>query len=525
MTSNDFLLQTNNAPLTLLSQTLEHIDELRSKLTWTGAGILYDRKPGAILFVLLEVNEVVAVFRCSLTIEDSNTAASSMIPTNGRCLEIAGIPDLDFSSTDVRDFAQLTKYWNMAQSKQIQEADLKPFFESLYSKKPKAGRGRSLNVDGRNQVLLDSHGRCMFNGCAVDLTRDALTGKKGNFKALAHNVASSEQGTRGLLYLSEGLSNDPDNVLVLCDIHHRLIDLVAKVDYPADRIKSMRQQFCVGSSALLDTMRFQPIPAICVCWPVREDHFSLPTAQQISESFAPLKARWSGELYPIVEKDESLRLAPEHIRWSILPGAIEAAASRVDMLASNNQFHAGLFATGTMPALIALGAKIGNKSDIVPMLKHREGGKWFWPSEYQADDCTNITGLEELSYSEPEIILQLALTAYPESMQRTSRALGYKIVTIKPHNILGNGSLAHYKDGLAFRQAVQELFHKLKNTHGVQNIHLLPCASNAACVFFGQAFDNYHPDITLYDFAGDRNFMKPRLKLSSYGNKCQVLSI
>mgnify|MGYP003583738293 CR=1 FL=1 len=48
-------------------------------------------------------------------------------------------------------------------------------------------------------------------------------------------------GERGIPYLSEALSNEPKNILLLCDKHHRLIDKVAAVDYPAPTLALMRK--------------------------------------------------------------------------------------------------------------------------------------------------------------------------------------------------------------------------------------------------------------------------------------------
>ena len=68
------------------------------------------------------------------------------------------------------------------------------------------GRGSGISGRTRNQVLLDAHGRCMFEGCGADLTEDPVTHKRGNFATLAHNVAASEAGARGVLYMSAVLA-------------------------------------------------------------------------------------------------------------------------------------------------------------------------------------------------------------------------------------------------------------------------------------------------------------------------------
>jgi len=43
----------------------------------------------------------------------------------------------------------------------------------------------------------------MFEGCGANLLMDETTGYDGNYSYLAHNVASSEKGPRGIKVISE----------------------------------------------------------------------------------------------------------------------------------------------------------------------------------------------------------------------------------------------------------------------------------------------------------------------------------
>ncbi|ASJ74102.1 hypothetical protein [Granulosicoccus antarcticus] len=317
MNCGNTLIQTTEKPFSTLKQATEFLELVGSELAWTGAGVIYDKEPGAILFLLLVDEAIVCVFRCALALDDTVAIATLMVGSTTDEFIIASTPGLSFPHDDVRSLEKLNEHWGIAQSAGVSIAELHNLFDSLFKSILTKGRGANIKTDTRNQVLLDSHGRCMFDGCSVDLTIDHLTGKTGNYKTLAHNVASSEQGARGVVYLSNELSNKPENILVLCDVHHRLVDSVAKAEYPAHVITDMRSRFCNQAKNLLDSMRYEPMPAICVCWPVRDDQFSLPTEQQIAESLKPLKARWSGEFLPIVEKDETLRSMDQADRWRV----------------------------------------------------------------------------------------------------------------------------------------------------------------------------------------------------------------
>ena len=88
---------------------------------------------------------------------------------------------------------------------------------------------------------------------------------------------------------------------------------------------------------------------------------------------------------------------------------------------------------------------------------------------------------------------------------------------------MGNGAIPHPDDGKSFTAVLQSIFHDLKSKYGAQTIHLFPCASNAASVFIGQAYDVHHPKVIVYDF--DNGTMVPRIYLENENHKCLVQAI
>ena len=76
-------------------------------------------------------------------------------------------------------------------------------------------------------------GRCEFDGCNEYLLEDPLTLTDGNFGEAAHIVAFREQGPRGKDQNRPVDINQLANLMLLCPIHHKLID-----DHPADYARS-----------------------------------------------------------------------------------------------------------------------------------------------------------------------------------------------------------------------------------------------------------------------------------------------
>ena len=137
-----------------------------------------------------------------------------------------------------------------------------------------------------------------------------------------------------------------------------------------------------------------------------------------------------------------------------------------------------------------------------------------------------IDGMDQLSEREGEVCLLLGLTAVPNVMRMTSESLGLRTVSVVASaEYLGNGALGHPEDGNVLRQRMQELLHRLRDGHGVDRVHVLPCASNAACVFFGQAFDSYHPELVVYDFEGGGGAMAARLRIRNVESACEIEAV
>ena len=105
-----------------------------------------------------------------------------------------------------------------------------------------AGRGAAISTKTAQKVWADAGGRCMYEGCGEDLTSIALHTKPTRVGYLAHIIASDPSGPRGSLDDSHRLSNNADNIMLMCDAHHRLIDSFAPIDHPADRLFAMRQK-------------------------------------------------------------------------------------------------------------------------------------------------------------------------------------------------------------------------------------------------------------------------------------------
>jgi len=518
-------IQTNYPVLESLEDLKMIMVELGEIVSWSNVGILFDKENKSTLILLLDKKFVInGVLRFSLEIVE-NIEAINLLKRDGEVF--LGSSDRDFSLEDIRSLSRLNAIWVSIAPLYAKpnNNELEEFFLRTRAKNTKLGRGKSFSKNTINSVIFESHGYCMFDGCGEDLTKDETTGKRGNFSYLAHNIASSENGARGSIVMSGILADNPDNVLLLCDKHHRLVDRIATIDYPSNRLSQMKVNFNSTCSNLLNSLAYQPVPAFSILWPVAGNSVSGPTEIEISQCLSTSKTRLSNQLNTINDNESFLKATSDDAVWSIIAGEIERAANGINMQLHSYNYKAALFAFGPMPSLIALGAKLGNKNGIIPMMRFRDGGRWTWPSDRPLGKFYDLNGIEDLTSGEEEVIILLATTSNPRNLANAAEQIAKnknaKVIEIRSKE-LGNGALAHPNDGIAFSADIQRLFHRLKSDFGVRNIHLLPCASNAVCVFFGQAFDNYHPNLTIYDF--HKKTMIPRLIVENKNNECRVVA-
>ena len=157
------------------------------------------------------------------------------------------------------------------------------------------------------------------------------------------------------------------------------------------------------------------------------------------------------------------------------------------------------------------------------MLRHRQTSNWYWPSENVVQPFYKIEGLNVLTDAKDVVVcvnFTNTSTILNEKANSLKQETGADIIEINAlPNFLGNGAIPNPASGRLFSADIQKLFHDLKSL-GKVTIHLLVIASNAACVFLGQAIDLHHPKIIVYDFSGEN--MIPRLVIRNDGQKNNI---
>ncbi|MBX2995337.1 MAG: SAVED domain-containing protein [Bdellovibrionaceae bacterium] len=334
------------------------------------------------------------------------------------------------------------------------------------------------------KLWMRAGGRCQYEGCNAPLWQDDVTMTKMNKAYLAHIVADSPRGKRGHKVLSRKLATDFNNLMLLCDTHHRLIDVEAPEAHSVDRLAQMKeiheQRIEAQTSVHFDRKteillyganigaQAAPLSYSKAALAISPHRYPVSPAG-ISLSMKNSSFRETDDTFWALEKENLQRLFDQRVRPLVIDGTIK---------------HLSVFGLAPQPLLVLLGSLITdiNEADVFQL--HREPSGWNWP-DIKATKAFTVE--EPTAFNKPPALV-LSLSA-DIADQRISDALGegnyslWKVTTQAPHIdfLKSPEQLRH------FRSLMRTLLNKIKMKHGEgHHIHLFPAAPVAVCVELGR---------------------------------------
>ncbi len=326
-------------------------------------------------------------------------------------------------------------------------------------------------------------GRCEYEGCNSALWLDSLTKYEFNTAYIAHIIADSPSGPRGDAALSTALKCDIENLMLLCDQHHRLIDKEDVSGHPTDRLRRMK------------TAHEKRVEIVTGIDQLRQSHILLYGANVGAHS-SPIsyhKATWAmlPDRYPAETTPLSLGMVNSSYQddqidfWAIESNHLRNMVSQIitPRLRQGSLQHISIFAVAPQPLLILLGYLLSDLPAAEVYQLHREPPDWRWqdhPKEfrYVVQEPSSHTGV-------PALVLSLSGTITDE---RIKSVLGNDadlwIVTIQDPN---NDFLKSREQTKAFRQHIRILLDKIKARHGQRTtLHVFPAMPVALAVELGR---------------------------------------
>jgi hypothetical protein len=347
------------------------------------------------------------------------------------------------------------------------------------------------------RLWVSAGGRCEYDGCNKDLLTHETTKRSFNTSYIAHIVAAEPQGPRGDEIHSPLLALEFDNLMLLCDGCHRLIDREDIAGHPVDRLILMKKK------------HEERIAIVTGIKPERNSHIILYGAN-IGAHISPLSYNEAAatilpEMFPANNRAIELSLgncsfqdhSPEY--WSFQEANLTQLFSSkvVPIIEQCSDVHFSIFALAPMPLLIRLGTLLPDLYSADIYQRQREPQTWKWQKK-QSNLVYRFSEPEDKS-GEAILVISISATISHDRVRTafpTSNSI-WEIFIDEPHN----GCIKTKEELAGFRVILRRAFDKIKDVHG-QNAQLFvfPAMPVSASVEMGRVrMPKADLDLVIYD--------------------------
>lgn len=369
------------------------------------------------------------------------------------------------------------------------------------------GRGADIARDTAWKVWADAGGCCMYEGCGKDLSEIALHTKPARISYLAHIIASSPRGPRGDSERSHQLSNVADNIMLMCDEHHRLIDRVAEADHSVERLNEMRSRHVSIVRRLRTALTYTSITAISLL----ADLGGIPANARdtdLSEALLPLRRTMRNRLDLIRRTQRDDRTEPGfwarllHEHEPDIRHMISSLSSRAENITTQ---ELAIFPIHLTPILALSGRIVGEARPVHVFQFDRQRKSWQWPADASPLPAETFEVTANESSQAEEVFLSLELTAQidshaiPEAIRQRVEAGDmpwFRISIPEP----SSGCIQHPDDLEQFREVARRVVARIQDEVRATKVHLIAIAPASTVFSFGQMLQaGHHSTYTVYD--------------------------
>lgn len=328
-------------------------------------------------------------------------------------------------------------------------------------------------------------GRCEYRGCNHALYRDDLTKAEFNTSYIAHIVADQPDGPRGDKVLSEKLKADISNLMLLCDAHHRLIDIADVAGHPVSLLEEMKSEH-EARVELLTGIQDEMKSHVLLYGAKVGDNESPLTASKAMRAMVP---NW----YPAANQPFAIGMKSsfsdgESLFWEMEQENLRRQIDRLvkPAISSGDVEHLSVFGFAPIPLLIALGREI---SDICPAevyQLHREPPTWNWQTRTPKFSY-QVTSSSDTSRRKVALILSLSANILPD---RIHSVLGDDIAIWSIHHSDPHNDFLRARSQLQeFRRVMRRTFNQIKVIHGESaQLHIFPAVPVSAAIEIGRVW-------------------------------------
>lgn len=335
----------------------------------------------------------------------------------------------------------------------------------------------------RVRLWVNAGGRCEYLGCNTPLWRDELTLSEMNAAYIAHIVADQPDGPRGDAVLSPKLAKELTNLMLLCDVHHRKIDVEEVAKHPVDVLQRMKDGH-ERRIELLTGLDASKKSEVILYGANIGEHHPYVSFQRAAEALPPHR-------YPATARGIALGMTNASFEdcegdfWRIEAENLRRlfAQQLAPRLTDGSAPHLSIFAVAPQPLLILLGHLLSDIHAAEVYQLHREPSTWIW--QEAPAEAFKVTAPKR-GEGEPVLIISLSADVAAE---RVTAVMGqdapiWEIRVDSPHN-----DMMRSKEQLQkFRETIRPLLSQIKKQHGDSTtLHVFPAMPVSAAIELGRA--------------------------------------
>lgn len=363
---------------------------------------------------------------------------------------------------------------------------------------PAKAKRKQIPVRIQNIVWGRAAGRCQYAGCNALLVGDEISGAANANKAyIGHIVADSPDGPRGHPVRSFQLAHDPDNLMLVCDVHHRVFDREMVDEHPEHVLAAMKRGHearirtvtgideNLGSHVIRYAAKIganeSPVEKRAIKWSMIPDRY-------------PLDDGWIDlDLVTLELRDDDPAYWPTHVRnlRTVFGEKVRGRMERQEIK------RLAVFGLAPIPLLFELGRLISDiaTADVRQLLRDPKGWKW------DAAAASARYDLRRPERTAGAVALKLEISAFIAD-ERVANVLGpdaavWSIAADGAHNDI----VRRPEDIAAFAKLFRKTLDDIKLAHGeTVAVHIFPAVPVSIAVEAGRSWQpKAHPPLKIYD--------------------------
>jgi hypothetical protein len=339
-----------------------------------------------------------------------------------------------------------------------------------------------INYKNQNLLWAVSGGRCEYEGCNKVLYMDILTKKRCNNAYIAHIIANEPNGPRGDVARSKLLSDDINNLMLLCDEHHRLIDKVDVTGHPESLLLEMKKKH--EDRIMRVTSIDADLSSEIILYGANiGKHNSLLSYRVACETISPYFYPASNDAIELGIKNTALTDSSETYWMAEMENLKLQFNQKVKhRLMQGDSCHYSVFALAPQPLLIKLGVLLNDLHNVKVYQKHREPSTWKW--QQTSGNITYSLREPDCKKHIPALIFSLSATITYDRIKKVldDKVSIWEIIIDTPNNDF----LKTEKLLADFRQITRLAFDRIKFCHGCVDLHIFPAMPVSAAVELGR---------------------------------------